>query len=424
MLIEVPYGREVLRAEVGGMRLLGRLTVGAGRSGAEGADLVREALERPIGQVERLRGRVKAGEEVVVLVSDQFRQTRADVVVREVVSELARGGVGEEGVHLLFATGTHRPPTPAEQSGVLGREVYARFRGRVHVHDAFDSKGLAHVGTTSRGTPVRINRLALEADRLIATGGVVFHYFAGYGGGRKSVVPGVAGAETIAHNHAMNLHGREDRLDPAVRIGALGGNPVAEDMLEAARFVEVDSIVNTVLDSAGRIAGVFAGHMEAAHGAAADFARGLFAAPIGEQADIVVASSGTAGNFVQAHKALYNAFQAMKPGGRIVLVAECAEGLGGEQFVKWLRLKTRGAIISGLRRQSEINGQTALSSLEKCGSVVFVTGMGEEETGLLGAERAESLEAAVAAARRGCGVDEPSCYVMPDASYTVPFVEG
>jgi len=404
--------------------VLGRLTVGEGRPAAfSQEELVRRALAQPVGQDGPLRARVKAGEQVVVLVSDQFRQTRADVVVPVLLSELAAGGVSEQDVSILFATGTHRPPMAAEQASVLGEDLYGRFRERVFVHNAFDSKRLAHVGDTSRGTPVRVNKMALEADRLIATGTVVFHYFAGYGGGRKSVVPGVAGAETIAHNHVMNLHPREDRLDPAVRIGALDGNPIAEDMLEAARFVPVDCIVNTVLDRDGRIAGVFAGDLDAAHRQAAELAREMFAAPIAERADFVVASSGTAANFVQAHKALYNAFQAMKPGGRVVFVAECAEGLGGEQFEKWLRLGTRESIIAGLRRQSDINGQTALSSLEKCPSAIFVTRMGEEETRLLGARKAESFQAALALARAECELDEPACYVMPQASYTVPFME-
>ena len=422
MRIEIPYGPGIVHADLDWARLLGTLTAPPAPSAEDPVEVVRRALDNPIGQPGPLRGRVHAGEKVLIVVSDQFRQTRADFVLPVLLDELKRGGVAEEDVHILFATGIHRPPEPSEQARVLGSDTYARFRARLHVHDPFDSAQLARVGVTSRGTPVFINRLALDADRLIATGAVVFHYFAGFGGGRKSIVPGIAGADTIAHNHAMNLHPHQDTLDPAVRTGALDGNPVAEDMLEAARFVPVDSIVNTVLDREGRIAGVFAGELDQAHRAAAQFARSMFSVTIPEQADLVIASSGDARNFVQAHKALHNAWQAMKPGGRIVFVARCEEGLGGEQFVKWLRLGTREAVFAGLRRQSEINGQTALSSLQKCPSAVFVTHLSNEETRLLGARKAESLEAALSLARSElAGVSDPTCYLMPHASCTVPF---
>jgi len=423
MRIDIPYGSDIIHAELDWARPLGTLAVPRAHSAEEPVAAVRRALDSPIGHSGPLRGRVKAGENVLVLVSDQFRQTRADVVLPVLLDELSRGGVAEDDVHIMFATGTHRPPRPDEQARILGPEMYARFRARLHIHDPFDSGQLAGVGTTSRGTPVLINRLALDADMLIATGAVVFHYFAGFGGGRKSIVPGIAGVETIAHNHAMNLHPHQNTLDPAVRTGALDGNPVAEDMLEAARLVPVDSIVNTVLDREGRIAGVFAGDLDRAHRAAAEFARRMFSVSIPEQADLVVASSGDARNLVQAHKALHNAWQAMKPGGRIVFVTRCDEGLGGEPFVKWLRLGTREAVFAGLRRQSEINGQTALSSLEKCPSAIFVTHLSHEDAGMLGARKAESLEAALALARLDLSpVSEPTVYLMPHASYTVPFL--
>ncbi|MCX5772725.1 MAG: nickel-dependent lactate racemase [Candidatus Hydrogenedentes bacterium] len=422
MRIDIPYGPDVLHADLDWARLLGTLVVPPAPSAEDPVEAVRRALDNPIGQSEPLRARVKPGEKILVVVSDQFRQTRADVVLPVLLDELRKGGGAEDNVHVLFATGIHRPPEPDEQARVLGAEMYARLRARLHVHDPFDSSQLVRLGVTSRGTPVLINRLALDADRVIATGAVVFHYFAGFGGGRKSIVPGIAGAETIAHNHALNLHPRQDTLDPAVRTGALDGNPVAEDMFEAARLVPVDSIVNTVLDREGRVAGVFAGELDAAHRAGAEFARGLFSVTITEQADLVIATSGDARNFVQAHKALHNAWQAMKPGGRIAFVAHCNEGLGGEQFVKWLRLRTREAIFGGLRRQSEINGQTALSSLEKCPSAIFVTQLSDEDTRLLGARKAESLDAALSLARQDLGgVSDPTAYLMPHASYSVPF---
>jgi nickel-dependent lactate racemase len=280
-------------------------------------------------------------------------------------------------------------------------------------------------GTTSRGTPVRINRRVAESRRRILIGAVVFHYFAGYGGGRKLLLPGVAARESIAHNHAMTLDPAEDRINPAVRIGRMPGNPVAEDMLEAARMVGADYCINSVLDRTGGIAGLYCGHMEHAHAAGVEHARRMFAAHIPQQADLVIANAGNVRNFVQSHKALYNAWQAMKPNGRIVLATRCEEGLGTARFIEWVRMADRATIIRELRKRGEINGQTALSTREKAPSALFVTELGEDEVGALGGRKVSCLQAGVDQAfaeLRERGVSRPTCWIMPSAAYTVPFV--
>jgi len=426
MRVELPYGQDTVTADIDWARPLATLDVAEAPELPDLGRAVREAIEHPIGLDTGLCDLVSPGERVVILVSDMFRKTCVDQVLPVLIAGLGEAGVRAEDISFLFATGTHRAPTPEEQASILGASIFEQFRGRLFVHDANDAANLVSIGTTSRGTPVEINRRAHEADRLIATGAVVFHYFGGYGGGRKSILPGIASARTIAHNHAMNLDPVADRRNPAVRIGVLDGNPVAEDMLEGALLVGADAIINTVLNRQGRIAGVFAGALDAAHRAAAAFAHGLYAVPITEQADLVIASSGAAQNFVQSHKALYNAHQAVKPGGRIVLLTECPEGLGGEQFAKWLRLGTPDRIIAGLRGQAEINGQTALSTLEKGPMTCFVTEMGADDVALMAGTKAASVEDALALARQALaddGVDRPTCYLMPSASYTVPFLD-
>jgi nickel-dependent lactate racemase len=255
----------------------------------------------------------------------------------------------------------------------------------------------------------------------------VLHYFAGFGGGRKALLPGVAGIESISKNHSMNLDPSSDRLNPDVEIGKLDGNPVAEDMLEGARSVKVHCTLNTVLNREGRIAGVFAGELDAAHRAACDFAKSLYAVPLQEQADLVIAASGPTKNYVQSHKALYNAYQAVKPEGRIVLAARCEEGLGGEQFAQWVRLGHPEAIMRALRQRAEINGQTALSTLQKTPITLMVTDLSDEDVRLLGARKAASFEAALETARKELaakGVADPACYVMPSAAYSVPMTDA
>lgn len=380
---------------------------------------LRDGLSKPIGMDQAFLAGFRPGETVAIIVSDAYRQTGVDRYLPALIEELNRAGIRDADIRFIFASGTHRVPTPDQQRAILGAAVYERFQGRMYTREAYNAERHVHVGITSRGTPVEIDRLAHECGRIIATGAVVLHYFGGFGGGRKSIVPGISSARTIAHNHAMNLHPTENRLHPEVRVGVLDGNPVAEDMLEAAKLARVHGIINTVLNRHGQIAGLFVGELERAHRAAAQMARSLFAVPIERKADLVIASAGAAKNYVQSHKTLYNAYQAMKPGGRIVFLAPCDEGLGGEQIEKWLRLGDVDAIIAALRRQSEIYGQTALSTREKSPSAIMVTNLPEASVRLIGARKANDFEQALQIAKLELPA-HPTYYLMPSASYTVP----
>ncbi len=423
MRVEIPYADKSLSAQLPrNVELLGILDVADAAPVIDAPAAVRAAFERPIGLSGGALDGFSVGDSVVIVVSDSFRQTRADEFLPPLLDALNDRGIGDRNVSILFSTGVHRAPTPGEQRTILGSPVHDRVAGRIDCHDA-DAPGHRHVGTTSRGTRVEINPRVLDADRVIVTGAIVLHYFGGFGGGRKSVVPGLASAATIAKNHSLNLHPGEDRLDPAVRIGVLDGNPVAEDMLEAARFVRTDFVLNTVLTREGRIAAVFCGEMDAAHRAGCEFARSLYARPIARRADLVIAASARTRNFVQTHKALYNAYQAVQPNGRIVLAAPCPEGLGGERFSKWLALGDRAKVFAALRTRSEINGQTALSTLEKSRITRFVTELEAADVSRLGGAKSRSLQDAIdesLADLAGSGIANPTCYVLPSAAHTVP----
>lgn len=425
--IEIPYGGEMASATLPAGRLLGTLDVSDTGELADRDRAIREAIESPIGLEQNIFQIVNPGETVAIVVPDSFRTTRIEQVLPVLVDGLVEAGISEGDISFVYATGTHRGPTPDEERKILGDAIYERFRGQAFAHDPRDESNLVYAGTTSRGTEVYLNKRVHEADRIIATGAVVFHYFGGYGGGRKTIVPGVASITTIASNHSMNLHPTEDQIDPSVRIGGLDGNPVAEDMLEATRQSHVDYIVNTVLNRKSQIAAVYAGELNAAHVEATKFAHSQFAANISEQADIVIAASPSTQNFVQTHKALFNSYQAVKPDGRIILLAPCPEGLGSDQFTKWLRLGTREAIIAGLRAESEINGQTALSTIQKAPITYVVTEMTDAEVIAMQGLCVDGLDDAVSKAfadMAAVGRTEPTVYLMPSAAYTVPFLDA
>ncbi len=423
MHIRLPYGTEHLEAELTWGRHLGTLDIADAPAIDNIAAAARRAIETPIGLHAGLGELVQPDDTVAIVVSDAFRHTGIDQILPTLIDLLNRAGIRDEDILFTFASGTHRPPTEAEQARILGQAVYDRFRGRAFLHDPHDEDNLLFMGYTSRGTPVKLNRRVQDCDHVIVTGAVVLHYFGGFGGGRKSILPGIASAETIARNHALNLDPAQDRLNPAVRIGALDGNPVAEDMLEAAQLAKVDYVINTVLNREGRIAGIFAGDLDAAHRVAAQFAHRLFTVNLKRRADLVIASAGNPKNFIQSHKALFNAYQAVKPEGRIILLTPSPEGFGGDTFARWLKLGDRAAIIAELRKRAEINGQTALSTIEKAPITTFITELPEKDVAILGGRKAESLQQALEFVRRDfnqADVKEPAYYVMPSASYTVP----
>lgn len=423
MNFTLPYGNDILRASLDWATVLGTLRTAeiAPRGDLEGA--LRTALRNPL-YTPPLPSRLKAGDSVLIIVSDSFRKTGIHHLLPTLVSELNAWGIDDRAISFLFATGSHRPPTPAEQEEILGPSIYSRFGAQAYTHDPHDDEQLCFCGTTSRNTPVYLNRRALEADHVVVTGTVVLHYFGGFGGGRKSILPGIAGMKTIAANHALNLDPTTPQLNPDVAIGRMDGNPVAEDMLEGARLGPPVFLLNTVLNRDGAIADLFVGDLEAAHRQACDAASALFHVPVTEQADFVVASAGTAKNFVQSHKSLYNAYQVLKPGGLLLLAAPAPEGYGGNKFSDWLALGSTEAIIASLRQGAEINGQTALSTLEKARGARFLTTLSSAEVSTLGGIKVPDLATGLAQIRIELserGIHHPTCYIMPDAACSVPF---
>ncbi|HOK89252.1 MAG TPA: nickel-dependent lactate racemase [Candidatus Hydrogenedentes bacterium] len=368
---------------------------------------------------------LKPGASTALVVSDAFRKTGVHLYLPELLDWLEARGIPSGRVHALFASGAHRPPTREEAQTILGDRAWRRLASRLIFHDPEDYGSMVFTGTTSRGTPVWINRYLVESENVILTGAVVPHYFAGFGGGPKSIVPGLAGLETIAANHSLTLDPGEDRVNPAVRIGVIQGNPVAEDIREAAAAVPVSLLVNAVMTPDGRaVACLFAGDAAATHAAACDWIRGHYMPEITSRADIVVASAGHAANFLQSHKALYNAWQACVSDGMVVLDAPCPEGLGGVRFDRWLALGSVSEVARHLRGSPEINGQTALSTLSRAPRTILVSGLDDETGRLLRMERADTVTAGVCRAverlRREGRSGPLSMALMAEASCCVP----
>jgi nickel-dependent lactate racemase len=321
---------------------------------------LREALESPIGSPP-LPELVRAGDRVAIACPDFHRLwLRARLWLPMLVRGLNRLGVRNRDITVIIANGTHAPPGHAGIREILGDDF--PYDVEVVNHDARDQSQLRYVGKTPYGTPLWVNRRALEADRLILTGGIVPHTFAGYGGGRKAVVPGMSGMATILANHRRALSGEPGGgIHPMARPGILEGNPVHEDMLAAARMLGPRFIINFALSEEGEFLGVFAGDLERAHAAGCDFVQEAFRVDIPARADIVVASRGGYPmdlTFYQAFQTHANALSALREDGEgvLIMVGECTQGLGPYEFNRWFDLGGEEEIEKELRRDFTVSG--------------------------------------------------------------------
>ncbi len=380
-------------------------------------DSFKNSLRHPISS-KCLRDICKQGDRVAVLVSDVTRSYKADVFLPWLLDELNATGVPDDDIFAVFACGAHRPQTREEQHRILGREAAERVR--YADHGCRNREGHTYVGVSSRGTEVRLNRSVVEADRCILTGLIEYHYYAGFTGGRKSVLPGIASYETIQQNHRL-------LFEPGAATGRLNGNPVHEDMLEAAGMLGPDFLVNLVLTAHGDVAGVFAGNYVEAHLSGCRLVERLYGRGISRRADIVIASPGGYPkdiNYYQAHKALDNAFHAVREGGVIVLLAECREGLGHEGFPHWFT-HTVSETRERLLEEFEVVGHNAYSTLAKAEKVkiILVSSLPDSLSRYLPFRCVGDVTEAIDEAVRLSG-DSPTVYLMPQAYSTFPVNRG
>jgi len=359
------------------------------------------------------------------VVSDATRRTAVNRILPLVLRGLRERGCSMDRIHIVVATGIHRAPTADEIEMILGHDVARELRGRITPHDPDDESALAHAGETRRGCKVRLNRRAMESDCLIVFGAVSYHYHAGFGGGRKSIVPGLAARDTIALNHSLALDHEKNSFRRGVQIGRLDGNPVSEEMLEGAMLRRPDIIVNTVVSPDGRLVGVASGHLDAAHRAACAMLERCARADISEPADLVLATAPGARDWIQAHKALLNAARAAGPDGLVALWAPCPEGLGNERFRMWARMRDIPEMFRLLKKSPEVNGQTAVSTRLHAPRTVLVTRMPARDIEDLGIETQPDMESAIRSALRrtaASGRKRPRYYLMPDAGHVTPFI--
>ncbi|MBE0501971.1 MAG: nickel-dependent lactate racemase [Desulfuromonadales bacterium] len=383
---------------------------------ADPQSLLEQAFDRPYGG-RRLEECVRPGESVVIITSDITRYTASELYLPLLVQRLNRIGIPDADIEIIIALGIHRKQTDAEHKKILG-SLFGRIR--VSDHECDDPEKLVKLGTTSSGLPVEINRRVVEADRVIVTGTVGLHYFAGFGGGRKGVVPGVASRKTcMATHYAIFNPPQIGGRHPKATTGNLQGNPIHAAMLEAAQMIQPDFLFNTVLSPNKQIIGAFAGDLEQAHAAACELARTSSTVPLEIPCDLAIISCGGDPkdiNFIQAHKALDYGVNALREGGTAILLAACPDGFGNPTFFDWFRYHDLKEFEAALHSRYEINGQTAYATRDKTSRyrVIMISNLTAEQTRQMGMEKAQTLDAAL----------EMAYEKLPAAARTVVIPDG
>jgi nickel-dependent lactate racemase len=341
----------------------------------DGAAIVARALENPVASP-RLYHIVRPGQKVALVIPDLTRRAAVRMYLPPLLEELGKAGVRDDDVDIIVALGIHRPLERGELEQLAGKDVCYRYK--VVNHDADTPGANVYLGNTSIGLPVEINRTAAEADLVVLTGSITYHYFAGYGGGRKSLLPGVASRKSCEANHRMVVDYRKGKLEGNIGPGVLDKNPVHGAMLEACAMAPPIFILNTVTDPAGNIVAAGAGTLVKAHLEACRQHDNYYCREmpgIGHEAGsrLVIASSGGSPkdiNFVQAHKGLYSAHKAVSEDGVVILAASCTEGTGHNEFLDWFqRCMTEKSWLNELEKNYQINGQTAFSTWLRVRSV-------------------------------------------------------
>ncbi|MEM3770270.1 MAG: nickel-dependent lactate racemase [Candidatus Bathyarchaeia archaeon] len=416
----LPYGKTEVCLRVPARNFLGSIEP-RDKSGVPDARAeVERALKEPISS-RRLSEIAKPGHKVAIVVDDVMGMAPSHVMVPPLLDELNSAGVKDEDVTVIFGCGAHRAVTSEEAVRLLGEGVLKRVKAISH--DCKASPDLVYVGTTPKyGTKVYLNRVFAEADLKILTGHVCFHYYAGYGGGRKSVLPGVVGEETIKANHAMLLH-------PNAKTGVLDGNPVHEDMVEAAKMAKVDFILNVVVNSKGEVVRAFAGNLEQAFHEGVKLVDEMYRIPVDRRVDIVVVSAGGQPfdvNLFQAYKGIDSALEVVKRGGVIILAAECQEGHGNQVFYDWMvKFKDLKAVEREIKRNFVLGGHKAyylMRALQKA-QIILVSAMPDYyATNVFRLKTAQTVNEALNEAFKIAG-ESAKVWVMPYGNLTLPEVK-
>ena len=361
---------------------------------------------------------------IAIIVSDMTRfWMRQDIIVPLLVRYLVeKCGRKYEDLEIIIATGTHVGGSEEELRTLVTSDIYDKVKTVNHDCRADD---LVYLGTTSYGTPVKVNKDAAEADLVICLGAATYHVMAGFGGGRKSILPGISSLETIKHNHAYSLAPDKFITNPEIGNGVLDGNPLNEDMLEAAAMMKNLFMVTLVTDTEFRLSSIFAGHWRKSWEAACEEVRRIYRVPVKEKADVVITSCGgfpKDESLYQGTKAVDNVISALKDGGTLVLLLEGRNGGGSPDYFDWIKPLVNGTFEKELRENFTVGGYIFFLNCEQAArfNILMYSSIPAETVAPMGIKSYDNLDKLMEDAH----LEGKSIYVIPTGSTVLPDVIG
>jgi nickel-dependent lactate racemase len=378
-------------------------------------EALHKALQNPIGQ-KPFREWISEFKEVLIIVPDVTRYAGMERVL-PVLSDEYFSGIK---ARIIFALGNHRKQSKAEMKGIVSDSIYDEVES--FDHDCFNNTVLASLGHTASGLEIKVNEALVNADAAIVTGSINFHYLAGFGGGRKSIFPGIAGYETILGIHKKVF--REDKLGKhdLAKSGTLEGNPMHEEIMEAVGLIKTPLyLINTVLDDKKNFLNIFTGDIREAHVAGCSWYRNHFAVGIEERADIAIVSSGGFPkdiNFIQSHKAIEHAMGAVKDNGVVIVNGKCEDGLGNQDFLRWFEYATIAEMEPHVRASDKVYAQTAYATRCKAArcNILLVSDLTDKQAIKMGLTPHKTVQDAIDSVDDG---KKKLCYIIPDGSNTL-----
>ena len=415
MKLEFGFGSGVQEVSVPDEQLMGILRANEVIAPASEEEEVLRALRDPIGS-KPLKEIIKPGKKIAIVTSDITRPMPTYKIMPALLDELYAAGANKGDITLVFALGSHRKHTPEEMEKLAGSRAWNEIR-------CVDSDPLdcIHMGVTTAGTPVDITRVVAEADYRICLGNIEFHYFAGYSGGAKAIMPGVSTRDAIQANHSMMV--RQEAC-----AGNLKNNPIRDDIEEAGKICTIDFILNVVLSEQKKILKAVAGDPVLAHREGCKFLDTLYLKELEEPADIILVSQGGAPkdlNLYQTQKALDNAKHAIKEGGIIILIGSCKEGLGEHVFEEWMTMSpSPESMIERIGHDFQLGGHkaAAIAMILQKAEIYLVSDMEPEFVRSLFLTPMPDVQTALNEARQKLGANA-KILAMPYGGSTLPRIK-
>jgi len=379
-------------------------------------DKLRDLMKNPIGSPS-LKELIqqKGAEKILIIVNDITRPTPYKIILPPILDELKQVGIKREKITFMIATGIHRSNSLEEIKEMFGENIVSAYK---FINHNCDDPHLKDLEEMKSGNNLWVDPIVSDIDFIITTGVIVPHYFAGFSGGRKSILPGICGRKTIEANHSNMVHHN-------ARSGNLKGNPVHQEMQEAAEKVGVDFNINVVTDENCKIVDIVAGELFESWQRGVEVCKKIFLCPIRQKAEVVIVSAGGYPkdiNVYQAQKALDNAYQAVKPGGTIILLAECTEGYGEPIFEQWIKeADSPEDIIKRIKEKFVLGGHKAygIARVVKEVEVILISSLSKEKVRKLFFIPRENISQAIDYVKNKYGKDFQA-YIFPSGNTVVP----